>query len=252
MVPHQEKMGDGMGLLEPILSEFDQTDKPKDRPVVTLSYAQSLDGSIAARRGAQLQISGEKSANFTHQLRAVHDCILVGVGTVLADDPRLTVRLVEGEDPQPVILDSTLRTPISSVLVKTRKPWIATTNRADPKKMEALSSLGVKLLYLPTGDGDQVKLQDMLECLYQMGTRRVMVEGGAEVISSFITSQLVDFMIITISPLIVGGLPAVQISEGISGRKSNQFPRLEGVLSEYEGDDLIIFGRIAWPESKGK
>jgi len=117
-----------MGLLEPILSEFDQTDKPTDRPVVTLSYAPRLDGSIAARLGAQLQISGEKSAIFTHQLRAVHDCVLVGVGTVLADDPKLTVRLVDGEDPQPVILDSSLRTPISSVLVKTRKPLIATTN----------------------------------------------------------------------------------------------------------------------------
>lgn len=245
-------MGDGMSLLEQILSEFDQTAKPKDRPIVTLSYAQSLDGSIAARRGAQLQISGEKSTIFTHQLRAVHDCILVGVGTVLADDPRLTVRLVGGEDPQPVILDSTLRTPIDSVLVKSRKPWIATTNRADPTKAEALLSCGVKLLYLPTGDSDQVKLQDMLECLHQMGTRRVMVEGGAEVISSFISSQLVDFMIITISPLIVGGLPAVQILEGIPGRKSNQFPRLKGVLSEYAGDDLIIIGQVAWPESKGK
>lgn len=237
-----------MGLLDRILSEFDRSDKPKDRPIVTLSYAQSLDGSIAARRGAQLQISGEGSAIFTHQLRAVHDCILVGVGTVLADDPRLTVRLVEGEDPQPVILDSALRTPVDAALVKAGTPWIATTNKADPMKVEALSSQDVKLLHFPTDDREQVNIRDMLEYLHQKGKRRVMVEGGAEVISSFIIGQLVDYMILTISPIIVGGLPAVQIQDNISGLKSNEFPRLAGVLSEYAGEDLIVFGKVAWPE----
>lgn len=251
MNPHPEKMGDGMGLLEPILSEFDQSKKPEGRPIVTLSYAQSLDGSIAAKRGTQLQISGEESAIFTHQLRAVHDCILVGVGTVLADDPRLTVRLVDGKDPQPVILDSTLRIPLDAALVKSGTPWIATTNRADPKKTDALSSQGVKLLYLATGEGERVNLQDLLMNLHQMGISRVMVEGGAQVISSFISSQLVDYMILTISPMIIGGLPAVQDPEGIIGHKSNQFPRLEGVCSDFLGDDLIIFGRVAWPEIIG-
>ena len=244
-------MGDGMGLLEQILSEFDKTDKPKGRPLVTLSYAQSLDGSIAAKRGNQLQISGDDSAMFTHQLRANHDSILVGVGTVLADDPQLTVRLVDGENPQPVILDSTLRTPINSALVKARSPWIATTHRADPEKVELFISLGVKLLYLPGGNFGQVSLQDTLKCLHQMGMRRVMVEGGAEVISSFITAQLVDFLILTISPLIVGGLPAVQMPESISaGQDAGNYPRVENVLRESLGDDLVVFGRLKWPKSK--
>ena len=245
-------MGDGMGLLKRILSQFDQADIPTGRPLVTLSYAQSLDGSIAARRGSPLQISGDESAIFTHQLRANHDSILVGVGTVLADDPQLTVRLVDGEDPQPVILDSTLRTPQDSALVKANSPWIATTNKAEPKKVELLTSLGVKLLYLPGGNFEQVSLQDLLRCLYRMGTRRVMVEGGAEVISSFISSQLVDFMILTISPLIIGGLPAVQIPEsGSVELDARKYPRLETVLMENVGDDLILFGRLKWPKSKG-
>lgn len=244
-------MGDGMGLLDQILSVFDQTGKPEDRPLVTLSYAQSLDGSIAARRGRPLQISGSKSAVLTHQLRANHDSILVGVGTVLADDPRLTVRLADGDNPQPVILDSTLRTPLNSALVRAGSPWIATTNRAKPDKVEVFESLGVRLLHLPTGNGGQVELQELLGCLYQMGIRSLMVEGGAGVISSFINSRLVDFMILTISPMIVGGLPAVQMPQDYLKQKENKFPRLGNVLSEYYGDDLIIFGQVEWPENMG-
>jgi GTP cyclohydrolase II len=240
-----------MGLLDRILSEFDQAGKPKDRPLVTLSYAQSLDGSIAARRGRPLQISGTESAILTHQLRANHDSILVGVGTVLADDPQLTVRLVDGDDPQPVILDSTLRTPLNSALVSAGTPWIATTNRADPEKVEAFASLDVRLLHLPASNNGQVDLQGLLECLHQMGARSLMVEGGAGVISSFINSQLVDYMILTISPMIVGGLSAVQMPQDYLKQKINEFPRLSGVLNEYFGDDLIIFGRLEWLENMG-
>jgi GTP cyclohydrolase II len=241
-----------MALLEKILSEIDQTEKPTGRPLVTLSYAQSLDGSIAAKRGDQLQISGHDSARFTHQLRANHDSILVGVGTVLADDPQLSVRLVAGENPQPVILDSTLRTPVNAALVKTNSPWIATTHRADLEKAEQLTSKGVKLLYLSSGNFEQVSLQGLLECLHQMGTRRLMVEGGAQVISSFITARLVDFLILTISPLIVGGLPGFQMPESISaGQDAGYYPRLENVLRESMGDDLVVFGRLKWPRSKG-
>lgn len=78
-----------------------------------------------------------------------------------------------------------------------------------------------------------------------------MVEGGAGVISSFINSRLVDFMILTISPMIVGGLPAVQMPQDYLKQKENKFPRLGKVLSGYYGDDLIIFGQVEWPENMG-
>src|SRR5262249_3832268 len=84
------------------------------RPFVTLSYAQSVDGSIAARPGQPLALSGAQSMTLTHQLRVAHDAILVGIGTVLADNPRLTVRLVEGKNPQPIVADSHLRFPLSA------------------------------------------------------------------------------------------------------------------------------------------
>ncbi|MEZ4684476.1 MAG: GTP cyclohydrolase II, partial [Caldilineaceae bacterium] len=97
-------------------------------PFVTLSYAQSIDGSIAAADGRPLRISGDRAMQMTHMLRAAHDAILVGVGTVLADDPRLTVRLAPGNDPQPIILDSSLRTPLTArCLQNARAPWLITT-----------------------------------------------------------------------------------------------------------------------------
>jgi 3,4-dihydroxy 2-butanone 4-phosphate synthase/GTP cyclohydrolase II len=236
-----------MDLLKRILGEIDQTNKPPDRPLITLSYAQSLDGSIAAKRGVRMQISGHESALFTHQLRAYHDSILVGVGTVLADDPQLTARMVEGENPQPVILDSKLRTPTNAILVQAQTPWIATTHGADPKRADELSSQGVQLLYLPTGMDEQVNLHELLKCLHQMGKKKLMVEGGAEVIASFISSHLVDFLVVTISPLILGGLPAVRLPERVS---ASEYPRLGDVIQDKIGDDIVVFGRPRWPISR--
>ncbi|MCB0123506.1 MAG: GTP cyclohydrolase II, partial [Caldilineaceae bacterium] len=100
-------------------------------PFVTLSYAQSLDGSIAAADGTPLRISGERAMTLTHMLRAAHDAILVGVGTVLADDPQLTVRLVAGSDPQPILLDTHLRTPVTARCLRNpRPPWLVTAKAA--------------------------------------------------------------------------------------------------------------------------
>jgi len=97
------------------------------RPLITLSYAQSLDGSISANRGSPTAISGPQAMRLTHELRAAHDAILVGIGTILADNPHLTVRLVAGKNPQPVVLDSNLRFPPGANLIQEKiHPWIAT------------------------------------------------------------------------------------------------------------------------------
>ena len=109
----------------------------RGRPFVTLSYAQSVDGSIAIARGLRSALSGPESLRFTHALRAGHDGILVGVGTVLADDPELRVRLVDGRDPQPVIVDSHLSTPVQAKLLSQsgRQPWIGTTGPRRPRAL---------------------------------------------------------------------------------------------------------------------
>lgn len=111
------------------LKQVQSRARSSDRPFVTLAYAQSVDGSIALARGRRCTLSGPESLGLTHTLRACHDAILVGVGTVLTDDPELSVRLVEGRDPQPVIVDSRLSTPPGARLLGQagRQPWIGTT-----------------------------------------------------------------------------------------------------------------------------
>jgi GTP cyclohydrolase II len=124
------------------------------RPFLTLSYAQSLDGSIADRPGRPLALSGSQSMALTHGLRAAHEAILVGIGTVLADNPRLNVRLVAGKDPQPVVVDSRLRFPPYANLLKNgRTPWIATCEDADWERQESLEGAGAKVLRLAGNNG---------------------------------------------------------------------------------------------------
>ena len=103
-------------------------------PFVTLSYAQSLDGSIAAKRGEALGLSGPESLRLTHRLRSMHDAILVGIGTVLSDNPRLTVRLVNGQNPRPIVVDSQLRIPLNCKLFHENSvtPWVAATENIRP------------------------------------------------------------------------------------------------------------------------
>mmetsp|Transcript_34521 Transcript_34521/g.55844 ORF Transcript_34521/g.55844 Transcript_34521/m.55844 type:complete len:147 (+) Transcript_34521:57-497(+) len=110
------------------ISDFNVSSK-QNRPFVTLTYAQSLDGSISAERGSPLLLSGKESMTMTHALRAAHDAILVGVGTLIADDPSLNVRHVNGTNPRPIILDSSLRMPLNRKLFTSStcvRPIIAT------------------------------------------------------------------------------------------------------------------------------
>ena len=213
------------------------------RPLVTLSFAQSLDGSISDRPGRPLPLSGEQSMALTHRLRAAHDAILVGIGTVLADNPRLNVRLVEGRDPQPVIVDSRLRFPPYAVLLKNgRTPWIATVKAADPERQQALEALGAKVLRLPGVNG-WVDLVALLNRLAGLGIHSLMVEGGAQIITSFLACRMVDQMVITIAPVLVGGLRVVD-NLGFAGLR--RFPRLKNLIYQQLGDDLVLRGEPDW------
>ena len=217
------------------------------RPQVTLTYAQSLDGSIAVHRGVPLGISSQESLRMTHQLRAQHDAILVGIGTILADDPQLTVRLVTGENPQPVVLDSRLRFPIGARLLgNVRKPWIVTgynavtTQNPSRNHLEVLESKGVKILATPQRPNGRIDLPAMLDVLYESGIKSLMVEGGAQVITAFLQESLVDQVVITIAPCFVGGLRAV---EAIL-TSNDHFPRLDSVKIEPYGLDWVITGKF--------
>ena len=236
-----------MDLAARVLDDIERLPIPEQRPLVNLSYAQSLDGSIAARQGEMLEISGSESAQLTHQLRAYHEGILVGVGTVLADDPHLTVRRVEGDDPQAVILDSQLRIPLDARILRDLPPWIATTSRAHPDKVAELEGRGARILHMPLDPQGRVALPDLLSCLKQLGMKNLMVEGGSAVITSFVSQQLVDFLVLTLSPMIVGGFQAFQMQPQSMGLSAVEFPRVDDIKVEKLGADLILWGAIEWP-----
>ena len=214
------------------------------RPFVTLSYAQSLDGSIAARRGEPTAISGPEALRLTHQLRAVHDAILVGIGTVLADDPQLTVRLVRGRDPQPVVLDSRLRFPLWARLLREgRRPWVLTTDAANPSRQAELEAAGVRVVRLAAGPDGMVSLNAALDYLGHARLRAVMVEGGATVIGNFLAARLADRLVLTIAPLLLGGLHAVG-DGALPSANGRAFPALVRPRYLAVGRDVILYGEL--------
>ncbi|KAI8356839.1 dihydrofolate reductase-like domain-containing protein [Mortierella sp. GBAus27b] len=204
-------------------------DSDTARPHVTLTYAQSLDGKIAGTGGQQLILSGPESMKATHILRSKHDGILVGIGTLLNDDPRLTVRLNDGDlpsgsgpiqHPQPIILDSSLRFPLGAKLLlpsSPTKPWIFTGPLHDNQRRKELEALGAKVTVLDVDSHGRLSIPDLLSKLHshQPPVRSLMVEGGAGVISSFLKSGLIDSLLLTIAPVYVGksGISAVQDAE---------------------------------------
>ena len=216
-------------------------------PSVTLSYAQSLDGSIAAEPGKPLQLSNPKSQALTHRLRSMHDAVLVGINTLLSDDPRLTVRLVAGKNPQPVVLDSRLRSPLEARLLRPPcvPPIIATTQEASAVREKQLRAAGADVVRLPSQPSGRVDLHMLLRHLYELGFRSLMVEGGAGVITEFMACHLVDRMIITIAPQFIGGLTAVKPSLP----KTPGSGRLTNVQYESFAGDLVVYADLEKPAS---
>ncbi|OHD21420.1 MAG: GTP cyclohydrolase II [Spirochaetes bacterium GWB1_59_5] len=207
-------------------------------PYVTLSYAQSLDGSLAGGNGHRLILSGEQSMRMTHRIRAEHQAILVGIGTVLADDPQLTVRLAEGSNPQPVVLDSLLRIPLDSYLASRhpRKTWVFASRNAPVDRRETLEALGLRVFTVSSDQQGRLDLTRVCEILAENGIRSLMVEGGLEVISGFLGSDLVDRLVITISPRFVGG-------RRIDTLKA-KLPELRDVSQFQLGGDIVVEGFV--------
>jgi GTP cyclohydrolase II len=215
------------------------------RPLVTLSYAQSLDGCLTAQPGEPFAISSPASLAWTHTLRASHDAILVGIGTVLADDPSLTVRFAEGNDPQPVVVDSHLRLPLTvKLLAGSIALWVAATEKADPIQQQRLEESGVHVLILPHTAEDRVDLAALLDELGRHGIRSLTVEGGAEILTSFWRWGLAQQAIITIAPLLLGGLHAVSTPLYVPNGAGLHFPRLRRSQSFSAGEEIILWGEI--------
>ena len=220
--------------------------RPAGRPYVTLSYAQSIDGSIACRPGRPLALSCRESLMFTHRLRSFHDGILVGIGTILADDPLLTVRHVDGSNPRPIIVDGRLRFPADAQALQHHRkmPWIATAREPDTEREQALVKAGVKVLHIPSDPDGLVDLALLLAKLGQLNIGSLMVEGGAQIITSFLKHRLVDQLVLTMTPVYIGGMQAVW---PLQLNPLNP-PRLENMAWERCGSDLVMRADVVWHE----
>lgn len=222
------------------------------RPLITVSYAQSIDGSIAARRSHRLCLSSSASLALSHKLRTLHDAVLVGIGTILADNPHLNVRYVGGTNPQPIILDSQLRYPLSARSLKNKKrPWIFTTVHSDSHKRKQLQRKGTHIFVVPPNANGHVDIRAVMKKVHELGIRKILVEGGARIITSFFCEQFVDRYIVTITPVIIGGVHAIEqlIEQRVhTNARTQQFPTVKIAGYEQLGKDMTIYGTVIWPK----
>jgi GTP cyclohydrolase II len=208
------------------------------QPYITLSYAQTLDGTIGLANGGPLRISGPESLYVTHQLRAHHDAILVGIGTLLADDPQLTVRLTEGPQPQPIIVDSHLRLPLDArIWTHPKPPWIATLD-TETSQAHALRAQGARLIHLPATPEQQVDLSVLFARLGDAGIRSVMVEGGATIIANLIHQRLAHYAVVTVAPRYTAGVR-------VTAPNSQASALLQGVHYSQAGNDMLLWGEFS-------
>lgn len=220
-------------------------------PFVVAKAAMSLDGKIATRTGHSRWISSRAARRFAHRLRDEADAVLVGSGTVLADDPHLTCRVSNntGRQPLRVVLDTRLTTPLDSKLVKTAgegRVLVACGKKALKSREKALVEAGVEVLRLPAKRG----LLDIAALLKELGRRDIMcllVEGGAVVHGSFFDRGLVDRVYMVIAPKIIGGLDAPGPVAGRGIKTMAQAMNLKDVRVMRKGPDLVITGRPGAP-----
>jgi diaminohydroxyphosphoribosylaminopyrimidine deaminase/5-amino-6-(5-phosphoribosylamino)uracil reductase len=215
-------------------------------PFATLKVAQTLDGKIATSSGESKWITGEKAREEGHRLRDTNDAILVGINTVLNDDPSLTSRIPGGRDPVRVIVDSTLRIPLTAKVL-TRKSLagtvIATLPNAPKGKIAKLQQIGARVLVVKSAQG-RVDLRDLMKRLGQQGIMSVLIEGGAEINASVLKARLVDKVVLFLAPLLMTGADSLCSIGGASPAKLSQALKLRDVSVKFVGQDLMVEGYI--------
>jgi diaminohydroxyphosphoribosylaminopyrimidine deaminase/5-amino-6-(5-phosphoribosylamino)uracil reductase len=214
-------------------------------PFVTLKFAQTLDGRIATADGHSRWISSPASLKFAHTLRAIHDGILVGSGTLFKDDPELTVRLVRGRHPLRIIVDTHLRLPLDAGVLQNQdkaRTIIATTEAASRKKLSALDKMGIETILVNRDQNQQVDLKKLFIELGRRNISSVLVEGGTAVITSIIRENIADRLVVVIAPKIVGkGIEAIG---NLGIRVMDDAMKISIRQVTRKGGDLILDGQI--------
>jgi len=225
------------------VNEFYIKHRTTGLPFVALKWAMSLDGKIGVARHTETSITGDDARRYAHELRNLYDAVLVGVGTVLADDPALTCRLPGGRDPLRIVVDSRLRAPAGArILEGGARTLVVTTNAADPARVETLRAAGVDVIVqdraTPSG---RVALRPLCEELGRRGVLSVLIEGGGTVNASALADGLVDKVIALVAPRLIGGehAPTPVDGQGLAGGAPLRDLRVRPL-----GDDVVIEGYV--------
>jgi diaminohydroxyphosphoribosylaminopyrimidine deaminase/5-amino-6-(5-phosphoribosylamino)uracil reductase len=223
-------------------------------PFVRLKLALSLDGRIATRTGASRWVTGPEARARVHLLRSRCDAVLVGVGTVIADDPRLNVRHVEGPSPKRVVLDTKLRTPLESRIVTTAEElptWIVCSHHAPVEAREALESRGVRVWPVEENASGRVDVVSALRLLAARGVVSLLVEGGAEIAGSFLAGELADELHAFLAPKLLGPRGRAGAVDWCGPAEPSEAPQLLEPTWELVGRDAYVHGRIAHGAGSG-
>jgi diaminohydroxyphosphoribosylaminopyrimidine deaminase/5-amino-6-(5-phosphoribosylamino)uracil reductase len=219
----------------------------KKEPFVVLKVAATLDGKIATRNGDSKWISGEASRRFVHKLRDQVDGVLVGIGTILRDDPLLTARMKEGRDPYRIVLDSRLKIPEKAKVFERSpsKVILATTGSAPQDKIERLKKRGVRVFIIDSKEG-RVDLKSCLSKLGEIGIMNLLIEGGGQVNGSFLDEGLIDKFLFFLSPKLIGDPQALGIFGGRGVTNLKEAVVLKEVKTKRIGEDIFVEGYLEW------
>lgn len=214
-------------------------------PYVVLKYAMTLDGKIAAYTGQSQWITGEAARRHVHRQRGRYRAILVGVDTVLADDPRLTCRIEGGRDPLRIVCDTHLRTPLTAQVVRTARavPTLLATCQTDPEQHRPYEDLGCQVWTLPAKDG-RVDLAALLERLGRAGIDSVLLEGGAQLHWAALAAGLVHKVQAYLAPKLLGGSAALSPVGGQGFPHPDQAVRVKPPKLTWLGDDLLMESEV--------
>lgn len=217
----------------------------KREPFVILKAAQSLDGKIATASGESKWITGDKARQYVHKLRNEVDAVMVGIGTVIADDPSLDCRVKDGRNPYRIIVDSSLKIPLDAKVLthNDKKTIIATTKRADREKINSIIKNGNRVLIVKSRDG-RVDLKSLVKELGRLEITSVLIEGGSSLNASALSSGIVDKAIFFCAPKIIGGVDAIPSIGGTSPASLKKVIKVKDLKVKQLGDDFLFEGYI--------